>query len=183
MKRIVLLLILLSWIPAAYGQVLNSAFSVFDTQLDEWKIHINEESYIDARRQMGSNPYNRWEFSFDTEDGETLSGHMELKWPENFSYWDVFWDNERVSIEMIYFNDFQAWRIRHNDRTFTIRATSNLMNEWQGRFGKNYTMYQVDEFDLRDWYIDDETEEELTLPMRIAIAALVIELRCFVLRK
>lgn len=183
MYKYIIILIVLCFGNTLSAQIINSAFSVFDTQLDEWKIHIDEESYVEARRLMGSNKYHKWDLSYDNEEGETLSGHIELKWPEDYSYWDVFWNNERVSIEMIYFNDFGAWRIRHNDKTFTIRATSNLMNEWKSRFGNTYNMYQVDEFDLRDWYIDDETEDELTFPMRIAIAALIIELKCFVLKK
>lgn len=183
MKIQYILLLVVCFTAQLHAQTLNSAFSIFDSQLDEWKIHIDEELYIEARRQMGSNPYHKWELSYDNEEGETLSGHLELKWPDNFSYWDGFWNNERISIEMIHFNDLSSWRIRHNDKTFTIRATTNMMNEWQSRFGDKYRMYQVDEFDLRDWYIDDETEEELTFPMRIAIATLLIELKCFVLNR
>lgn len=163
------------------AQVLESAFSEFDDVLDEWKIHINQEEYVEAIRQFGRNPYNRWNISFEDREGQIHRGHLQRKWDNDVNQWDFVFDNEHLSLSTIYRNDIFTWTVKHDNKTFTFTAKDRFGYEWEDRFHKSFEwkMFQVDEGLVQEWYIDDTSTDELSYSMRIASALLIIELSCF----
>lgn len=167
--------------PIANGQVLEAAYSEWDNQFDEYKVHINEEEYVDALRQFGANPYRRWNFRFENLEGDFFTGFMQVKRVGDINYWDFNFDNEFLSIQTIYRNDIFTWKIVHNQKSFTIRAEDHFGQVWEDRNERKFewSMYQTEEGDIRSWYIDDNSEEELSFPMRLAAAMIIIEINAF----
>jgi len=163
------------------GQVLESAFSEFDNVLDEWKIHINQDEFVEAIRQFGVNPYRRWNIRFEDVEGNIHHASLQRKWDNNPNQWDFTFDNEHLSLNTIYRNDLFTWIVKHDDKNFTFTAKDRFGYEWEDRFqkGYNWEMYQVEKGLVQDWYIDDTATDELSFPMRIASALLIIEITCF----
>jgi len=161
-----------------FSQTLEAAYSAMDFQFDEFRVHINQEEYVEAIKQFGSNPYRRWNFRFENLDGEYYSGYMQQKWEGDVNYWDLQFDNEWLSITTVYSNDVFTWKITHDDRYFIIQAKDRFGTEWEDRAEKDFdwTMYQVEEGELRDWYIDENAEGNLSFPMRLAAIMIVLEI-------
>ncbi len=177
------LFFLFGWssISTLEAQVIEAAYSEWDDQFEEYKIHINEEEYVEAIRQFGSNPYRRWNLRFENLDGGYYSGYMQLKREGDINYWDFNFDNEFLSIETIYRNDVFTWRIRQGELSFTFSAQDRFGYVWEDRFMKEFDwlMYQVEEGDIRDWYIDDDSDDALSFPMRIAAVLIILEINAF----
>ena len=168
-----------------HSQVLEAAYCEWDDQFDEWKLHVNEDEYVMAVRQFGANEYRRWSLKFENVEGEYFTGFMQLKRAGDINYWDFEFDNEHLSISTIYRNDIFVWKVQHDEQSFSFVAKDRFGYEWEDRYEKNFDwkMYQVQEGDLRNWYIDDLSEEELNLPMRLAAAMVIIELSANELRR
>ena len=186
MKTSFLPLVLIAFLTVGFSidlkaQVLEAVYSEWDDQFEEFKLHINEEEYVEAIRQFGRNPYRRWNFKFENLDGDYFTGFMQLKREGDVNYWDFHFDNELLIIETIYRNDIFTWRITHGDKSFTFTAKDRFGFAWEDRFVKEFdwTMYQVEEGDIRDWYIDDYSVEYLSFPMRIAASMIIIEMSAF----
>ncbi len=76
-------------------QKIEAAYSEWDNQFDEWKIHVNEDVYILAIKQYGANTYNRWNLSY--ENGEEFTrGYIQNKRAQDFNYFDFFLGDEEL---------------------------------------------------------------------------------------
>ncbi len=163
------------------AQILEAAYCEWDDQFDEWKLAINEDEYVFAVRQFGQNPYRRWNLEFvDLNEGE-VRGFMQLKRDGDINYWDFFFGDEQISISTIYRGDIFLWKISDGEKSFSFSASDQFGTEWIDRYEKDidWTMYQVQEGDVRDWYIDEATGSNLSFAFRIAASLLIIELMAF----
>ncbi len=156
-----------------HAQKIEAAYSEWDNQLDEWKIHVNEEEYVLAIKQFGTNPYNRWNLTYEGE--ESTWGHMQTKWSADFNYIEFFLGNEQINITTVYPNDPTVWRITHGETSMVIQRQTPF--EWRIRNKKDFDwiMYEVEEGVLHDWYIDDYSGDDITFEMRVAAVLIVLE--------
>ena len=177
-KFIVMLFFAVSSIQNGFSQTIEAAYSEWDNHLDEWKIHVNEDLYVEAIRQSGTNPYGRWNLIYEQED-RLDRGYIQMKWAADFNYFDFFLGGEQLSISTIYRNDPTVWKIQHGEQTLIIE-NKNVF-EWGKRSSRNFdwVMYQVDEREVQNWYIDDNSQDELTFEMRVAATLIVIETFAF----
>ena len=163
------------------AQTFEAAYSAWDDQFEEFKIHINEDEFVEAIRQFGRNPFRRWNFRFENLEGDFYTGYMQLKREGDINYWDLVFDNEHLYITTIYANDVFTWKVVHDDKQFTFTAEDRFGLAWEDRFVKEFdwNMYQEQEGELASWYIDDTSEENMTMPMRLAAIMVVLELSAF----
>ena len=113
------------------------------------------------------NDYTDWTYRI----GEK-SGTIKQKWENNPNLWELRSSNTIVNISTIWTNDFTSFKL--SDGIHTIRIERKYAGqdpiEWEisnGRFG-NFTWYNEFEYDLRDWIIIDELNEEVNFELKIA---------------
>ncbi len=162
-----------------HSQKIEAAYSEWDDQFDEWKIHVNEEIYVIAIKQYGNNTFSRWNLTYENED-EFTRGYMQLKWAEDFNYFDFFLGQEQLSITTIYRNDPTVWKISHGDQTLVIQQKNQF--EWSKRSRRDFewVMYEVNNGFIHDWYIDDSSTDEISFEMRVAATLIIIEKMAFI---
>lgn len=167
-----------SFLPA---QTLEAAYSEWDDQFDEWRLHLNAEEFVLARRQFGQNSYRRWNIEYETPDEELFTGFIQLNRADDINYWELKFNNELIIVTTIHRDDIFLWRVKYNDITFDFQAEDRFGFSWKDRYEKEFdwNMFMPVEGDFRDWYIDDNAGDALTLPMRIAAAMVVIDLTCY----
>lgn len=178
-KFVLLISFLLQFPMSSTGQKFEAAFSHMDDAFYNWNIHISETDIVHSYKREGLNPYSKWELSLLVDDTK-LNGYFEQKRKDDIAYWDFNWNNEWLSVEQIYANDIRQWRIRHGDKIMTIQ-TKDQGQSWENRNQKSYTwkMYMVKEDDFRDWYIDDNSTDQITTGMRLAAIQIIIEMVVF----
>jgi hypothetical protein len=159
-------------------QKIEAAYSVWDNQFDEWNIHVNEELYVHAIRQFGANTYSRWNLVYEDDEG-LHRGFMQSKRAEDFNYFDFYIGNEQLMITTVYANNPTIWKIQHYDKTLIIQNRGPF--EWSKRSSREFewNMYQVNEGFIHDWYIDDNSQDEITFEMRVAATLIVLETVAF----
>lgn len=163
------------------GQKLEAAYCEWDDQFDEWKLAINEDEYVMAVRQFGRNPFRRWNLEYIGLDDQEIRGFMQLKREGDINYWDFYFGDERITLTTIYRGDVFLWKITDGEQSFSFSASNQFGTKWVDRFEKgiDWTMYQVEEGDIRDWYIDESSGSNLTFPIRIAASLIIVEIMTF----
>jgi len=179
MKFLLIFFFLAGSLSFGVSQKIEAAYSEWDNQLDEWKIHVNEDVYVLAIKQFGSNPFGRWNLTYENDE-EYTRGYVQMKWAENFNFIDFYLGNEQLSISTIYRNDPTVWKIMHEDKTLIIERKNQF--EWGKRSTRDFEwiMYEVNEGQVQDWYIDDYSQDELTFEMRVAATLVIIESMAFI---
>lgn len=179
--RILITFLLMIVYLTSHSQVLEAAYSEWDDQFDEWKLHINAEEFVLSKRQFGRNTFRRWNVEYETLEGELFTGYMQLNRAEDLNYWELRFNNELIIVTTIHRDDYFLWRVKQGDKSFDFQADDRFGFSWKDRFEKNFdwSMYQVEEGDFRDWYIDDTSEGLITFPMRIAAAMVILDLSSF----
>lgn len=177
----VALLLVISGGYQANAQIIEAAYCEWDDQFDEWKLAINAEEYVFAVRQFGQNPYRRWNLEYIGLDDTEIRGFMQLKREGDVNYWDLYFGEEQISITTIYRGDIFLWKVDNGEQTFSFAAADQFGTSWSDRYEKNidWTMYQVEQGDVRDWYIDEEAGSQLTFPLRIAASMIIVEMMTF----
>ncbi len=85
-----------------------------------------------------------------------------------------------LSITTIYRDDPTVWKIQHDEKTLIIQ--NKIPFVWEKRHTRDFEwiMYAVNEGYIQDWYIDDDSQDEITFEMRVAATLIVLETMAFI---
>jgi len=170
--RYIFLFITLSLIlftSSLQAQVLTGISAKWSDAFNEWTLNTDvedEEGDLNMRWQM-RNDWSEWDYRI----GES-SGSIRMKWKDDPTQWEIRGNNETVTAKAIWKDDPTEWRISNNDITLTFKSRwKNELNEWELREDKYGTLkvYTNWDNDPRDWNVLDELDEEITLPMKMAM--------------
>ncbi len=155
---------------AVWAQNLAGLSTRWDDSFTEWIIYLAEEEDLQGEITM------RWPMKGDWTEWDyrlgDLSGAIKVKWKDNPNLWEVRGDNEIVTIQTVWRDDWRQWEVKSGDIRIDVKSRwANILEEWSAQhdeWGK-VQMYTSWEGDLRDWVIEDDLNQELSLPVKIAI--------------
>ena len=105
-------------------------------------------------------------------------GTIRQKWKDDLTNWELrTYDGDVITMRAAWANDLNEWRITNNDFSLTLKSRwTNQLDEWlvqdpsRGRF----YMYTMRQRDPRDWAIEDNLDETVSLPMRLAMMFIIV---------
>ena len=176
MKKILLIFFVLNLIQinTQYSQVLTGISARFNDAFVEWDIFINENDEKGNLTMTWQNPddWSQWNYRI----GEK-TGTIKTKWNKDFSQWELRGENKIITAQMIWNGDPRQWRITDNSMTLELKTKwGNQLTEWvvdDNKKGQFY-MYMDVQNDPRDWQIEDELDETVSFPMKMALVFLTM---------
>lgn len=172
MKRLFLYFFLLTALQSQ-AQVLSGISTKWNDTFGEWTLYTdNQELEGDLQlRWLTNNDWTEWEYRLGD-----ATGTIRMKWKGNANEWEVRGGNDIVTMRTLYNNNFREWRIT-SSKTMTWKSRyGNNLDEWElddSRLG-NFTMLTAWEGNPGDWIIEDELDESINLPTKMALVFLVI---------
>lgn len=146
----------------------------WDDSYKEWILYTADEEVEGelSLRWAANNDWSEWDYRIDEE-----SGSIKQKWHNDPSQWELRGGNEIITIKTKWSNDITEWRISTGSINLTLKSKyRNQLEEWElttKTYGK-FEMYTTYENDPRDWEIIDELDEEISLPMKLALMFVVM---------
>lgn len=149
-----------------------SIHTKYDDDFAEWQIFVEDSN---GDEQEGSLDM-RWKFKedwtqWDFRIGEQ-SGSIEMRFRNDPTHWEIRQGGKVVTAKQLWSNDPREWRITDNTTSFRLEARfGTRLNEWvvsnpdHGDF-RLFTQY---EDDPRDWIIEDDFYEHVSLNFKMAV--------------
>ena len=156
-----------------FSQFINGVETRWSDAFTEWIIYTEDENLqgeLTLRWQLNID-WTEWDYRLGDEFGS-----IKLKFKGNPSQWELRGGNEIITVSMVWPNDIREWRVTNNTTTLTIQSRwGNNLNEWRlknenhGRFD----MITNWENDPRQWNIQDDLYEDISIHMKIAMLFIV----------
>ncbi len=169
------------------AQVLSGVSSRWSDSFVEWEIFIQPEKVAGEDELPEEEQYGelklRWlnvredwsEWDFELGGGR---GTIKQRWKDDPSQWELrTYEGDIVTMRTAWPGDFSEWRVTDNSVTLTLKSRwTNQFDEWQvqdANRGRFY-LYTLRSQDPRDWGIEDELDETVSQPMRLALIFLTL---------
>ena len=168
MRRLFLFLIVL-FPTITWSQHLAGLATKWDDSFSEWMIFTEDEDVLGeiTMRWPMKGDWSEWDYRIGD-----LSGAIKVKWKADANLWEVRGDNQIVTIKTVWPNDWKQWEVKSADLQLDVKSKwSNILEDWSAgsdRWGKIH-MFTAWEGDLRDWVIEDQLADEVSLPVKIAL--------------
>jgi len=112
--------------------------------------------------------WSEWDFDLGGERGT-----IKAKWKDDPTQWELrTYTGTVVTMRTAWSNDRTEWRITDNSVTITLKSRwTNQYDEWIAQDpnrGKFY-LYTARRQDPRDWVIQDDLNDSVSLPMKLAM--------------
>ncbi|MCC6281952.1 MAG: hypothetical protein IT262_15215 [Saprospiraceae bacterium] len=169
------------------AQVLSGVSSRWSDSFVEWEIFIQPEIARGEEEPPPEEQYGelklRWlnvrddwsEWDFELGGGR---GTIKQRWKEDPSQWELrTYEGDIVTMRTAWPGDFGEWRVTDNNVTLSLKSRwTNQFDEWlvQDASRGRFYLYTVRSQDPRDWVIEDELDETVSQPMRLALIFLTI---------
>ena len=169
------------------AQAISGVSSRWSDSFVEWEIFIQpemisgedeppeEELYGELKLRWLNvrEDWSEWDFELGGRRGT-----IKQRWKDDPSQWELrTYDGEVVTMRTAWAGDFGEWRVTDNSVTLSLKSRwTNQFDEWlvqdtnRGRF----YIYTMRRQDPRDWAIEDELDETVSDPMRLALIFLTI---------
>ena len=148
-----------------------------------------------------SDSFVEWALFAETDDEEEIEGELQLRWLSQNDWtewtyeigdetgtikqtfknrtgqWDIRGFGETITARTCWNNDFSEWRVTDNTTAFIFKSRwRNNINEWylNGETHGNFAIRTASDNDPRDWQIYDDLDEEISLPMKMAMVFIAI---------
>jgi hypothetical protein len=173
MKKLLFLLFSLH-ISLSQAQILTGISARYNDAFVDWDIYTDNDDEQGSLTMTWQKPDDWTQWTYRIGD---KSGTIKTKWIRDISLWEVRGDNKIITIQMMWANDPRSWRITDNTMSIDVKSRLGMdFQEWnvdEGKRGKlNIFMDKYN--DPRDWNIEDELDESIPLPMKIAILFIVM---------
>ncbi len=186
------ILLLLALIPLHLSaQSLSSAHTRWLNSFVEWELYAWDPDSMDYDEEEGETPREvvfgdmklRWlmiredwtDWEFTMPDGR---GTIRLKWKDDPTQWELrTYSGAVVTMRALWPDDLTEWRVTDNNISLTLRSRwKNQFDEWRVDDPARGTFYMRTfyEQDPRDWAIDDNLHSSVSVPLKIALAFLVL---------
>lgn len=157
------------------AQYLSGIATRWNDDFSEWLIfpenEEEEEGYLRMRWQS-QRDWTVWEYRLGEE-----TGAIKLKWKQDPNQWEIRGNNQIVTARSLWNNNFLEWRISTRSEQFTLKCRyGNVIDEWEIRDSKSgaFRLYTNWEGDPREWTIEDDLNESVSLTTKMAIIFLVV---------
>ncbi len=186
-----ILLIGLTGTLQADAQSLSSVRTRWLNSFVEWELYAFAEDSAHAAEQaegtssevflgdlklrwlMVREDWTDWEFSLPEERGT-----LRQKWKGDPTQWELrTYSGAVITMRAMWPDDLTEWRVTDNTYSLTLRSRwKNMFDEWRVDDPErgSFYMYTFYEGDPRDWAIDDRLDPSVSMPMKIALAFLVL---------
>ncbi|MCB0687841.1 MAG: hypothetical protein KDC53_15000 [Saprospiraceae bacterium] len=168
--RLLLIFVAAALSQRCLAQELVGLSTRWDDSFAEWVIYTeggDVEGEITMKWPLKGD-WSEWNFRI----GE-LSGTIQVKWKNDPNLWEVRSDNQIITIRTIWKDDWRQWEVKNGDVSLDVKSRwANILEEWTAdddRYG-SMKLYTSWEGDLRDWVVEDQLNEQITLPTKIALA-------------
>ncbi len=173
MKRLLILIILFLFYETD-AQILTGASAKFNDSFVEWDILTDDDNTEGSLTMTWQRPDDWTQWSYRV--GEK-TGTIKTKWLKDPSLWELRGENKIISMQQVWSNDPRFWRVTDNSVSLELKSRFGLnFQEWtldEGKRGK-MTIFMEYSNDPRDWVIEDEMDESIPFPMKMAVIFLVI---------
>lgn len=173
MKRLLILFCLIAFYKTD-AQILTGASAKFNDSFVEWEILTDDDNTEGSLTMTWQQPDDWTQWSYRV--GEK-TGNIKTKWLKDPSLWELRGENKIIAMQQVWSNDPRFWRITDNTVSMELKSRFGLnFQEWnvdEGKRGK-ISIFMEYSNDPRDWVIEDELDESITFPMKMAIVFLVI---------
>ena len=174
-------------LPRLSAQALSGISSRWSDSFVEWEIYVQPEKARDEDEPPKEEVYGemklRWlnvredwsEWDFELGGGR---GTIKRRWKDDPSEWELrTYEGDVITMRIAWPGDFAEWRVTDNSVTLNLKSRwTNQFDEWlvqdpnRGRF----YMYTMRSQDPRDWTIEDDLDETVSDPMRLALIFLTV---------
>ena len=170
MKQLFLLLTFSLFSFCLSAQIITGMATKWSDDFRDWTIYtdVEDEEGSLTMRWQNQLDWSQWDYRL----GES-SGSIKTKFNNDLSQWEVRGDGEIIDIRMKWNNDVNEWTISDGSKKLTLKAAyNNNLNDWEIVGNKNgaFQMYMEWQDDPRNWIIEEELDEEISLPFKMAIA-------------
>ncbi len=168
--RLLLCIFCLVFVQSTLAQRLVGLSTKWDDSFSEWIVYTEHEDLEGeiVMRWPHRDDWSEWDYRV----GE-LSGFIKVKWRNDANLWELRGENEIITIRTVWQNDWRQWEVKSGRIQLDIKSKwSNILEEWylaDDRYGA-FNMFTTWEGDLRDWAIEDNLEDSISIHMRIALA-------------
>ncbi len=183
--RICLFFVLLSCsLPA---QTISGISSRWSDSFVEWEIYMQPEKARDEEEASQEevfgemklrwlnvrDDWSEWDFEMGGQRGT-----IKRRWKDDPSQWELrTYEGDVVTMRIAWAGDFTEWRVTDNSVTLTLKSRwTNQFDEWlvQDSNRGQFYMYTMRRMDPRDWTIEDDLDETVSYPMRLALIFLTV---------
>lgn len=117
--------------------------------------------------------WTEWDYELGGERGT-----IRQKWKDDSSQWELrSYSGDIVNMRTMWPNDFTEWRVTDNSITLKLESRwKNQFDEWlvdDSSRGKLY-LYTFARNDPRDWAIEDDLDESVSQPMKMALIFITV---------
>lgn len=185
--RFLLFPVLLFLTSALHAQEFSGVSTRWSDSFVEWEIYIQPEQARDEdeppKEEVFGEMKLRWlnvrddwsEWDFELGGGR---GTIKRRWKDDPSQWELrTYEGDVVTMRIAWPGDFSEWRVTDNSVTLNLKSRwTNQFDEWtvqDSNRGKFY-MYTLRSQDPRDWAIEDDLDETVSDPMRLALIFLTV---------
>ena len=159
----------------AMAQQITWIETSFSNSFREWTILTDDDDLRGSLRMrwIHQNDWTAWDFTL----GDTFAT-IEQKWADQPDMWIIRCNGVSVTAKTAWQGDFTRWKL--NDGTTQINWMSvydNQRDDWKTESGKKaggFGMRTNWEGDPREWVIDDQLPEDVSMAMRIALIFLTL---------
>ena len=117
--------------------------------------------------------WTEWDYSVGEERGT-----IRMKWKDDPTQWELrSYSGQVISMRASWRNDFTEWRVTDNSISLTLKSRwTGQLDEWlvQDTNRGSFYMYTLVEGDPRDWAIEDNMDETVSQPMKMALVFLAV---------
>lgn len=181
--RLLLILICLGFSTLGTTQTISTISSRWSNSFVEWDIFAAAENGDAAEEEAYGELKLRWlnlkdDFSEWTYELGGQRGTIRQKWKTDPTQWELrTYEGDIITMKAPWANDPTEWRVTDNTLSLTLKSRwTNQLDEWlvdDPRRGKFY-LYTLQSGDPRDWAVEDNLNEEISEPMKMAMIFLVI---------
>jgi hypothetical protein len=173
MKKIAVIVLLFLFFKTN-AQILTGFSARYNNDFVDWEIYTDKDSEKGNLTMTWQQPddWTQWSYRIGEQ-----TGTIKTKWGKDLSQWEVRGENKVITIQPYWQGDPNNWRITDNDFSLELQTKwRGRVNEWYINDSKRGQMNIFSEYqnDPRDWIIEDELEEVVSFPMKMAIIYIVI---------
>ncbi len=121
---------------------------------------------------QNQNDWSQWEYSLGD-----FNGTIKMTFTNQPGQWDIRGGGTVITAKAKWANDWREWRITDNSTTLTFKTKwGNSFDKWVLR-DTDHGSFEVSTLwngDPREWEIIDELDEDISLPMKMAMLFVVI---------
>jgi hypothetical protein len=157
----------------SHAQMLTGISTKWNDTYGEWNLYTDDPELEGELhlRWLTNNDWTEWEYRLGD-----VTGTIRRKWKDNPNEWEIRSSSDIVTMRTLYANNFHEWRIT-GKQTLTWKSRyGNNSNEWLLDDNKSgsFQMLTVWEGNPGDWIVEDELDEAINLPTKIAMVFLVV---------